>query len=153
VSEGGSVNCAGEVDPFLKAAVSDFHLLITVPFPIDTVSATTANYHIRIAKKYLQVIIADSGKIDFYNPTLASAVNISGRIPEASGRSDMIAYPYQRERSFWEWHGYSISENEMSSKGKRKEESFSIYHLTFLICLFWCDFVDRLLSPELRTIH
>jgi hypothetical protein len=114
VTEGSSVNLAGEVDSFFKAAVSNLHLLITVAFPIDAVSAATANHQIGLAQKYVQVIITDAGKIDFYYPTIACTINISGRIPEASGRSDIVAYPYQRERSFWEWHGYSISENKMA---------------------------------------
>ena len=78
------------MDRFLKTAVRNFHLLIAESFFEKSVSPATADPQACIVDLELEIVGADAGQINLYDPAIVTPVNVGSRVPQPARWSDTM---------------------------------------------------------------
>ena len=90
MSERSFFDRAGKLNRLFKSTIGYFHLLIANAFFVDCVAPATSHTQIALVQIDLQLVGANAGEIQLDHPTVGGAINISSRIPQATGRPDTM---------------------------------------------------------------
>ena len=83
------LNGTGKLDRFFETAVGDFHLMISKALFVESVATTAADSQERAHYLNFELIEANTGKIELYDPAITGFVDISCRIPETFGGTNL----------------------------------------------------------------
>src|SRR6266446_285574 len=110
----------GKLNHLFKAAVSNFELIMRHSLAADAVASRATNAQHACVNRDLDVLRSNAREVNFNDPTVARAIDIGRRTPQASRRALFARVPNRPKVTLKRFagHSYSVQKSLRGFQGK-----------------------------------